>query len=47
MDMDDDRTIQEIMTDLESACLEFQKKWEVFMADYKSKYNKDNERRLS
>lgn len=45
---EDNRTIQEIMKDLEKACLEFQTKWEAFEADYKSKYsNKDNERRLS
>lgn len=45
---EDNRSIQEIMTDLERVCLDFQKKWEVFKADYKSKCsNRDNERRLS
>ena len=39
-----DRTIQEIMKELGQACSEFLAAWEVFEADYKSKYsNKDNE----
>lgn len=42
---EDNRTIQEIMKDLEQACLEFQAKWQAFAADYKSKYNgEDNDR---
>ena len=44
-EQEDNRTIQEIMKDLEQACLEFQAKWEAFEADYKSKYKgKDNDR---
>ena len=38
MEEQDNRTIQEIMKDLEQACLEFQAKWQAFEADYKSKY---------
>lgn len=45
MEQEDNRTIQEIMKDLEQACLEFQAKWQAFEADYKSKYNGgDNDR---
>ena len=38
MEQEDNRTIQEIMKDLEQACLEFQAKWQAFEADYKAKY---------
>ena len=45
-EQEDNRTIQEIMKDLERACLEFQTKWQAFEADYKSKYKgEDNDRR--
>lgn len=42
---EDNRTIQELMKDLEQACSEFLAVWEAFEADYKAKYSgKDNDR---
>lgn len=38
MKKQDNRTIQEIMTDLEKTCLDFQAKWQTFIDNYKSKY---------
>lgn len=38
MEEQDNRTIQEIMSDLEKACLDFQAKWQAFETNFKSKY---------
>lgn len=35
----DNRTIPEIMTDLEKACLDFQTKWQAFIDNYKATYS--------
>lgn len=34
----DNRTISEIMSDLEKACLDFQAKWQAFETNFKLKY---------
>ena len=34
----DNRTISEIMSDIEKACLDFQAKWQAFIDNYKATY---------